>query len=76
VRHSNQVFVFPLHINYDDFLPYYRGQITKIEVVDTTGRKLWIGARHFRTFFTAAGIKSYFEMEIDAQGNLIRLSKI
>jgi hypothetical protein len=75
VRQSNQVFQFPLNISYQDFLPYYRGQVTKVEVVDTAGRTLWISARHFRPFFTRSGIRAYFEMVVDAQGNLISLNK-
>ncbi|ACJ29542.1 Conserved hypothetical protein [Shewanella piezotolerans WP3] len=76
MQQSNQVFQFPLNISYEDFLPYYRGQVTKVEVVDLAGRTLWISARHFRPFFTRSGIKAYFEMVVDSQGNLIQLNKI
>ncbi|PKG59042.1 DUF2835 family protein, partial [Shewanella sp. GutDb-MelDb] len=47
MRQSDQIFQFSLNISYEDFLPYYRGQVTKVEVVDTAGRTLWISARHF-----------------------------
>ncbi|GIU16879.1 hypothetical protein TUM4261_35850 [Shewanella sp. c952] len=76
MQQSNQVFLFPLNISYEDFLPYYRGQVTKVEVVDSTGRTLWISARHFRPFFTRSGIKAYFKMVVDAQGNLIQLNRV
>ncbi|MCL1145885.1 DUF2835 domain-containing protein [Shewanella sp. 10N.261.52.F9] len=73
---SQHQFQFGLNITYQEFLPYYRGEINKVEVIDLTGRTLWINARHFRPFLTSVGIKAYFRMTIDAQGNLITLIKI
>ncbi|ABZ76921.1 conserved hypothetical protein [Shewanella halifaxensis HAW-EB4] len=65
-----------MNISYQAFLPYYRGEINKVEVVDVDGRTLWISARHFRPFLTINGIKAYFNMTVDSQGNLISLDKI
>ncbi|MGS0680781.1 DUF2835 domain-containing protein [Shewanella sp. 125m-7] len=70
---SHQVFQFPLNVSYQEFLPYYRGEVNKVEVVDVKGRTLWINARHFRPFLTSSGIKAYFAMTVDAHGNLISL---
>ncbi|MCL1130303.1 DUF2835 domain-containing protein [Shewanella sairae] len=69
-------FTFPLNITYQEFLPYYRGEVNKVEVVDVSGRTLWINARHFRPFLTSTGIRCYFSMTLDAQGNLIKLAKV
>ncbi|GIU07409.1 MULTISPECIES: DUF2835 domain-containing protein [unclassified Shewanella] len=71
----HQIFQFPLNISYQEFLPYYRGEVNQVEVVDTKGRTLWINARHFRPFLSSMGIKAYFKMVVDSQGNLISLSK-
>ncbi|MGM8891950.1 DUF2835 domain-containing protein [Psychrobacter sp. 1Y1] len=71
----NKVFNFPLNISYQTFLPYYRGEINKVEVIDLNGQTLWINARHFRPFLTREGIKAYFTMTVDSQGNLISLIK-
>ncbi|GIU47939.1 hypothetical protein TUM4438_28210 [Shewanella sairae] len=50
--------------------------MNKVEVVDVSGRTLWINARHFRPFLTSTGIRCYFSMTLDAQGNLIKLAKV
>ncbi|ABV87259.1 DUF2835 domain-containing protein [Shewanella pealeana] len=73
---SHQIFQFPLNISYQEFLPYYRGEVNKVEVVDIKGRTLWINARHFRPFLSSTGIKAYFNMVVDSQGNLISLTKV
>ncbi|MCK8045519.1 DUF2835 domain-containing protein [Shewanella sp. 1CM18E] len=72
---GHQQFQFPLNISYQEFLPYYRGEVNKVEVVDVKGQTLWINAKHFRRFLTSSGIRAYFCMTIDAQGNLISLEK-
>ncbi|WOT03782.1 DUF2835 family protein [Shewanella youngdeokensis] len=73
VPQTNHVFQFAFNMSYQDFLPYYKGQATKVEVIDTKGRTLWISARHFRPFFSRTGIRAHFEMVVDTKGNLINL---
>ena len=72
---QSRQFQFPLNISYQEFLPYYRGEVNKVEVVDSKGQTLWVNAKHFRPFLTSNGIRAYFCMTIDGQGNLISLKK-
>jgi hypothetical protein len=69
------VFHFSLHLSVDQFLLYYQGAASKIEVVDSRGRRLWIHGRHFRPFVTENGIQGQFELELDKNGNFLSLTK-
>ncbi|ASJ96948.1 MULTISPECIES: DUF2835 domain-containing protein [Shewanella] len=70
------IFTFPIQVSYQDFLNYYQGSIDKIEVRDISGKILWIHARHFRPFLTTSGIKGYFRLELDDNGQFVSLTPL
>jgi hypothetical protein len=67
---------FKLRVSYDDFLPYYQGAATMVEVRDLQGRVLWINGRHFRPFVTREGVNGLFRLELDKSGNFVSLNKL
>ncbi|MBT1445666.1 DUF2835 family protein [Shewanella sp. JM162201] len=69
-------FLFRFRVSFDDFLPYYQGAATMVEVKDIHGKILWINGRHFRPFVTRDGVKGLFKMTLDKDGKLVSLVKI
>ncbi|QYK14642.1 DUF2835 domain-containing protein [Shewanella rhizosphaerae] len=69
------IYTFPMQVSYQEFLNYYQGSIDKIEVKDSSGKTLWIHARHFRPFLTTSGIRGYFRLQLDDQGKLVSLTQ-
>ena len=57
-------------------MPYYRGDVDKVEVFDRTGTRLWINCRHFRRFLTPSGIHGRFRLLLDEKGNVESLDLI
>ncbi|MCG9755560.1 DUF2835 domain-containing protein [Shewanella insulae] len=68
-------FTFPMQVSYQDFLNYYQGSIDKIEVIDCSGKTLWIHARHFRPFLTTSGIRGHFRLQLDDNGKFVSLEQ-
>lgn len=66
-------FIFSLNLSYREFMPYYRGDVDKVEVHDRQGRTLWINCRHFRRFLTPSGIRGWFRLVLDDKGEVISL---
>ncbi len=60
---TRQQYFFSLNIAYQDFLPYYQGQVKAIVVTTTQGLKVQFPAQHLRKFVTAAGIRGSFCLE-------------
>ena len=69
-------FRFSMQFNYAEYLPFYRGDIDRIEVRSYQGQVLWIHPRHFRRFVTASGLKGNFELQLDQDGRLLSLTKL
>lgn len=67
--------VFSLHFSYRAFLPYYRGEVSRLEVIDTCGRTLWIHCRHFRRFVSVHGLHGWFCLTLGPSGEFIALDK-
>lgn len=51
---------FHLFLSSQEFLPYYQGHVTDIQVITTQGIKVQFPAMHMRPFITSMGIKGYF----------------
>ncbi|MBV7314612.1 DUF2835 domain-containing protein [Shewanella sp. NIFS-20-20] len=71
-----RVFRFSIQLNYGEFLPYYQGEINRVEVRSHQGQVLWVHARHLRRFLTSNGIRGTFEIQIDENGRLLSLNKL
>ncbi|MCF1427219.1 MAG: DUF2835 domain-containing protein [Shewanella sp.] len=69
-------YTFSLHLSYREFLPYYQGVVDKVEVHAHSGQRLWVHCRHFRPFFTSAGIHGHFRLKLDAGGKLVSLERV
>lgn len=76
IRSAKLELFFRLNVGFNDFLKYYQGDATMVEVKDIEGRVLWINARHFRPYVTRDGIQGLFRMELDKQGELQLLQKL
>ncbi|MGI2258412.1 DUF2835 domain-containing protein [Shewanella sp. GXUN23E] len=69
-------YIFSLHLSYREFLPYYQGLVDKVEVHAHGGQTLWVHCRHFRPFFTSAGIQGQFRLTLNRDGKLVSLERI
>ncbi|WP_133406647.1 DUF2835 family protein [Parashewanella tropica] len=67
---------FSVSITARQYLTYYQGAATHIEVVDDKGRHLQINARYFRPFVTASGIQGRFKLRLDSNGGFIELLRL
>ena len=68
-------YYFSINMSYQEFLPYYQGQIFAIQVITTQGLKVQFPASHMRQYVTSTGIKGYFCM--NTQNNkFLSLTKI
>ncbi|MCL1037517.1 DUF2835 domain-containing protein [Shewanella submarina] len=69
-------FIFSLNLTYREFMPYYRGDVDKVEVQDRRGTRLWINCRHFRRFLTPSGIHGWFRLVLNEKGDVVSLELI
>lgn len=69
-------YYFSAYMSYEEFLPFYQGLVTKIQVTDDKGKKIQLPAEHFRQFLTRDGIVGYFELKVSNQGKFISITRI
>ena len=62
-------------MTYDDFLPYYQGQVNAIIVVSTGGKRVQFPAMHIKKYLIRSGIKGHFCMHTE-NNKFISLEKI
>ncbi|GGI88638.1 DUF2835 domain-containing protein [Shewanella gelidii] len=67
---------FSMNMSVAKYLPYYQGRAERIEVFDDAGRRIWINGRHFRSFLTNQGVAGRFCLQLDDQGNFVKLEKV
>lgn len=56
-------YYFSLNITKNDFLPYYRGEVTSIVVTTNLGTTVKFPAMHLRQHLTSRGIYGHFCLE-------------
>ena len=71
-----QEYRFLLKITYLQFMSFYEQQAQYVHVKNEQGKDLYIHARHFIPFLTYSGIEGRFLIRVDAQGNMVSLSRV
>lgn len=69
-------YLFTVNIPPAECERYYRGQASRVLVVDSQGRRLLLPAVNFRPFVTATGIQGRFRVQVDARNRLVRLERV
>jgi hypothetical protein len=68
--------VFDLRIGADDWLAYYRGDVSQIQVQAIDGRRVRFPARLLRPFVTAGGVQGRFRLRYDGTGRSLGLVRL
>ncbi|RLV60038.1 DUF2835 family protein [Parashewanella curva] len=69
-------FTFSISVSAKQYLAFYQGAATHVDVIDDTGRHLQINARYFRSFVTVSGIQGRFKLTLDSNGSFIELNRL
>ena len=67
---------FSVDISQQQFLQYYRGNVTSVMVTTECGRSMEIDASHFRAFVSAYGVMGRFKITLDNNNRLIDLQEV
>ncbi|MCP3175806.1 MAG: DUF2835 domain-containing protein [Desulfuromonadales bacterium] len=67
---------FSLHIDRQQFLRYYQGQVQQILVTTEEGPRVQFPAAHLRPFLSERGIQGRFALYYDEGGKFVRLERI
>ena len=67
---------FRINLSNEEFLRHYRGSAQAVIVLAEDGRRVQLPARNFRNFITKDGIQGRFEVELDDNNRLIKITKI
>ncbi|WP_445398683.1 DUF2835 family protein [Zobellella sp. An-6] len=67
---------FRLAISKAQLLRYYQGRAAALSVNTEQGLRLQLALHHFRGFVGHDGLNGYFEIELDGQNKLQRLSRL
>lgn len=54
----------------------YQGRANRIQALSRDGRRVSIPAHHFRPFLTHEGIYGSFELQFNAEGELLSLRRL
>ena len=71
-----QQFRFSLTINQQEYLRFYQGTASNVQVVSECGRRLRFPASRLRPFLSHTGISGRFQLSIDANNRFLDLKKI
>ncbi len=71
-----QHYRFSLQLNQQEFLRYYQGVVSSIQVMSHCGRRLQFPASRLRPFLTHKGISGTFVLTVDAENRFVGLKKI
>ncbi|MBL1377266.1 DUF2835 family protein [Zobellella iuensis] len=67
---------FRLAISKAQLLRYYQGRVAALSVNTEQGLRLQVALHHFRSFVGHDGLNGYFEIELNEQNRLHRLSRL
>lgn len=67
---------FRLAISKAQLLRYYQGRVAALSVNTEQGLRLQVALHHFRRFVGHDGLNGYFEIELNDQNRLHRLSRL
>jgi len=67
---------FSIQINQQQYLKYYQGAASTVQVYSETGQLLRFPASRLRPFLTQTGIKGRFQLTVNADNRFIELKKL
>ena len=67
---------FRLNISADQYLRYYQGAASSVQVLSECGNRLRFPASRLRPFLTRSGISGRFRISVDEQQRFIGLEKL
>lgn len=71
-----RTFTFNVNLSYHEFMPFYQGKMSNIEVRDRQQQVIWINGRHFRPFLSLNGVNGLFKLTLSQRGDIISLNKL
>ncbi len=69
-------YYFSLHINQQEYLRYYQGSASSVQVTSECGKRLKLPANRMRPFMTQNGISGRFRLTIDANNRFLDLQQL
>lgn len=72
----NKTYCFSLKINQQDYLRYYQGAASTIQVYTENGQRLRFPASRLRPFLTHTGISGCFQMTVSSDNRFLDLTKL
>ncbi len=67
---------FRLNISADQYLRYYQGAASNVQVLSECGNRLRFPASRLRPFLTRTGISGHFRITIDDRHRFVGLEKL
>jgi len=67
---------FSIHINQQQYLRYYQGSASTVQVYSECGQLLRFPASRLRPFLTHTGISGRFQMTVNAENRFLDLKKL
>jgi len=73
---TNKQFYFSLQISQQQYLQYYQGTASAVQVISESGQKIKFPAIRLRPFLTQIGIHGRFCLTIDRDNRFTNLQKL
>lgn len=67
---------FRLHISQQQYLKYYQGAASNVQVYSENGQLLRFPASRLRPFLTHTGIEGRFQLTVSAENRFVELKKL
>lgn len=71
----NQI-IFSIRISSQEYLKYYQGNASWVNIVAEDGRRLKLPARHLRAHLTHHGINGRFLLKFDNHQKMVALERL
>ncbi len=73
---SEKKYLFRLRLSRRQFISYYQGTVSSVQVYSECGRSLRFPAHRLRSFLTANGISGRFALTVDRDNRFVRMEKV
>ncbi|MDP5253391.1 MULTISPECIES: DUF2835 domain-containing protein [unclassified Vibrio] len=73
---NHRYYFFSVRLTYQEFLHYYQGNVSHVQVRLTTGQQLQLPAARLRPFLSHSGINGQFRLTTDERNKFIRLERL
>ena len=67
---------FNIKISSTEYLKFYQGNTTWVNIVADDGRRIKLPAKHLRRFLDHNGISGHFKMTFDDNNTMIKLERV